>query len=184
MLTEAEVKALLEKSQLPGAARRKLATAQYADAAAVQTAITAEAAYLKEVEVADEDLAALKDLADKLQAGLAAVSAPAAPAPAETPAADDGGMPAAEVAAELARSGLPAASQTRLAEAMYADAAALKNKIVAERDYLKNATGSGRPVNRRTPEVPATRQLAERNATADAVVAQGFGIRRPARAQK
>jgi len=52
----------------------------------------------------------------------------------------------AEVKDTLARSNLPGASQQRLAEASYQDAEALETVIKAEKAYVKELTGSGKPV--------------------------------------
>lgn len=184
MLTEAEKKRLLAESGLHPAAQARLAAGQYADVAALTSAIGTEKAYLREVEVGSEDLAAIRGMLEKATAAITALEGAAAPAPAAAPAAADNPPPPQKVAAEavtaeLEKSGLPAASQARLSEASYDDAEALKRAIVAERDYLKTVTGSGRPVSRAAAE-PAVRTLAERDAAANTVLDKTFGPR-PAR---
>lgn len=147
---------LLGKSALPEAARKRLAEREYADEAALSTAITAESDYLK---------------------ALAEVASP------ETPAAPVT-LAEADVKAALAK--LPIPSQKRLAEGKYKDKAELETVIKAEISYLKEVTGSGKPVT-----APAAafgnggtrpKTLAETNKTVDAVVARGFGV--PARKEK
>jgi hypothetical protein len=123
MLTEAEVKAALEKSALPEPARKRLAEQQFADAAALESAITAETAYLAE----------------------------AAPAP-TAPVA----LAEADVTTLLAKTTLPPAAQRRLAGQPWKTATDLDKAVVAEVDYLKSVTSSGKPV------IPAVRPASQR----------------------
>lgn len=183
MLTEAEVKALLAESGLHGAAQKRLATAQYADAAALTVAIEAEKTYLKEVEVSPEDIGAIKGMLDKASAALATLTgaAPAAVPAAAVPAAAAAKVPAVEVAAELDRHNLPPASRARLSEAEYATAEEVKTAALAEIDYIKTVTGSGKPFTRKSAAEATERPLAERAAVQDSILNQTFGQNRPAR---
>lgn len=83
-------------------------------------------------------------------------------------------LEAAEVNKILEASHLAEISRTRLAERQYSDADAVKTAIQAEIDYLKEATGSGKPVggfSQRTPQ--QTEVLAEVSAAKDKI-ADGF----------
>lgn len=85
----------------------------------------------------------------------------AAPAT-ETPAQ---GLAEADVKAKLAEQKLPAAVQLRLAERQYADAAALDAAISAEIAYLKEVTGSGKPLTfaEVAPAAPLSTRAREQN---------------------
>lgn len=184
MLTEVEKLALLAESGLHTAAQKRLAGAAYADAAALQTAIATEKAYLAEVEVAPDDIAAIKGMLDKASAALAAIGGapPAAPAaPAAPPAPAEKPVPAAEVAAELDRHNLPPASRARLAEAQYATAEEVKAAALQEIEYVKTVTGSGRPKLPRAADTATERPLAEREATANNILESTFGRKPQAR---
>lgn len=192
MLTEAEIKAKLSESKLPAAAQAKLAGATYADLSALETAITAEtdylAAYLREAEVSTEDLAAIQEQLTAAETALAAVKAALAalagpaPVPAAAPAAKADGVPAAAVAAELAKTTLPKAAQDKLAAGTYATLAEVATAVTAETEYLKSATGSGRPFMRKSvTEDSMVRPLEERAAVADHILDTTFGNRQPVR---
>lgn len=142
---------LLGKSALPEAARKRLALAEYADEAALNTAITAESDYLK---------------------ALAEVASPETPA---TPVA----LAEADVVAALAKTTLPQPSRKRLSEHEYRDRAALDVAVKGEIAYLKEVTGSGRPVTAPAASIGADRPrtLAETNQTVDSIVSRTFGMR-------
>lgn len=144
---------LLGKSALPEAARKRLAEREYADEAALNTAIATESDYIK---------------------ALAEVASP------ETPAAPVT-LAEADVKGILAKTTLPIPSQKRLAEGEYKDKAALETAVKTEISYLKEVTGSGKPVTAPAAAFGETRPktLAETNKTVDAVVSRGFGV--PAR---
>lgn len=83
----------------------------------------------------------------------------------------------ADVKATLAKTQLPAASQKRLAEAQYKDAAALDAAVKAEVAYLKEVTQSGKPL---VPQSQAQngdrpKTLAETNKTVDDLLTRRFG---------
>lgn len=142
---------LLGKSVLPEAARKRLALAEYADEAALATAITAETDYLKD---------------------LAEVASPETQA---QPVA----LAEADVVAALAKTTLPQPSRKRLAEHEYKTNAELESAVKGEIAYLKEITGSGRPVTAPAASIGAARPrtLAETNKTVDAIVSNAFGMR-------
>jgi len=81
----------------------------------------------------------------------------------------------AEVKTELAATTLPAPSQKRLAEGKYPDKAALEAAVASEIAYLKEVTGSGKPVMPKSAVTGQPATLAEVNKRVDAVLDKTFG---------
>ena len=150
-MDKATILDVLSKSALPEAARKRLGEADYADGAALDTAIQSELNYLK---------------------ALAEVAAPAAQ-PVELAEID--------VQSALNNSTLPQPSRARLAERKWKNQTELNAAITGEVAYLKEVTGSGRPVT-----VPAAqisngqpKRLSETNKIVDHILENRFGT--PAR---
>jgi len=97
----------------------------------------------------------------------APAAAPVAPAPQVLAEAD--------VKAELTKTNLPAAAQTRLAARTYADEKALQEAIDGEIAYLKEITGSGKPLNFEPPAPTPAPSLAETNKRVEAVLTKYWG---------
>lgn len=108
---------------------------------------------------------------------------PVTTAPATPPVAAPAPLAEADVRTALAATTLPAPSQKRLTEQAYPDRAALDTAVVAEIAYLKEVTGSGKPVMPASASGDKPATLAETNKRVDQTLDHFFGpSRAPAQA--